>query len=182
MKRAILNLKMNIKKSVKHIVDSKIFILICLFLFISSVTFGCILPTNIQNKSWNEINNIINKQRNLPLMLSIFFNNTRVCLYSLTGIISFIVLINNGIVIGIFLSHNSVNISTIQRILYILPHGILEISIFIISSAIGIKFLYELIFLQKTKCFIKNIYSLIFIIIPIIFISAIIETIWIYIR
>lgn len=128
-------------------------------------------------------------KKGVDLLLFFWINNTRASLIALLlGIIPFLFLpvfslIFNGISIGIVLGYSSVKgLSAIQMFLLgILPHGIFEITAFILSVSLGIFLCWSIIKDKGEKGKLKNIVINIFkifvmIVIPLILIAGVVET------
>lgn len=153
----------------------KILFVISLVVFFIGLSFGImsVLVTPFEG-------NLIQNQYNpgWSHSFSIFKNNLTVCLGLVVGVFTFgiptfLLLFLNGISIGAGLTAIILLDSSFSTILTkVLPHGVLEIPIFLFSGAIG--FLGFTFYFRKEKPY-KLILKSILIIIVMVFISALIE-------
>jgi stage II sporulation protein M len=121
------------------------------------------------------------------IMLLIFVNNAVKMFFSILlgfalGIIPFGFLIINGFVIGIFAHYQTVENGALFVLAGLTPHGIIEIPMLIISSAIGMKIGYvalQAIRLEPVSLkeeIIQGIKFYLHWLFPLIFLAAVIET------
>jgi stage II sporulation protein M len=121
------------------------------------------------------------------IMLVIFLNNALKSLLSIVlgvgfGIIPVIFVGGNGIILGLVANQVSREQGTLLVLAAILPHGILEIPMILISSGLGLRLgylMYRSIMGEKTDMRFELMQSLriyMRIIMPLLFVSAFVET------
>ena len=120
------------------------------------------------------------------LFLFIFRNNTTALFYSLIesvvfGISSIMMIVANGVIVGVFMILVTQKISFIYFILGIAPHGIFEIPAAIITASMGMRIGSTVIakLTKKNVSIIKEIYDALkcyfMLIVPLLFVAALIE-------
>lgn len=149
--------------------DTNIFF-ICLSVFILSILCGFLISEVYPHKpSVKELN---------PAFWGIFFQNIKVSLMLISfgvftlGFSTLLLLINNGVSLGIALKSLSFDWA---YILYLLPHGIIEIPAILLSAILGIQLICNLI-LESGKYKLSFFLKRLLIIFLCFFIAACIET------
>ena len=123
----------------------------------------------------------------IEIMLFIFVNNAVKMFFSVLlgfalGIVPLGFLVLNGFVIGIFIHYQVVESGALFVIAGLTPHGIIEIPMLLISSAIGMKIGYTALQALRSQPvdlkaeFIKGVKFYLHWLFPLIFIAAVIET------
>lgn len=123
----------------------------------------------------------------IEIMLFIFANNAikmffSIILGAILGIVPLIFLIMNGFILGIFANYMSVENGALFVIAGLTPHGIIEIPMLVISSAVGMKIGYTALQALLSKPvdlkeeIIKGIKFYLHWLFPLILLAAIIET------
>lgn len=123
----------------------------------------------------------------IEIMMFIFFNNAvkmlaSVLLGPIFGIVPVAFVLLNGFVLGVFVHLVIVENGALFIIAGLAPHGIIEIPMLLISSAIGLKLGYEVFLIVIGKPanlkdeFMKGMQLFLFVLLPLIFIAALIET------
>ena len=193
--------KQNLKKAYQFITEDKRYIYFASVVFIIGIIAGLLMPEkaqmNLLDNLINFIENITANKTPIQLFFVIFFNNLKVNLYVVLfgiflGIFPFLVLLVNGIAIGVISDVFSRMIQAksclwIYFVASLLPHGIIEIPAFIISAAMGFRIGKQLIlpeiktgkwkrFRSATEIFKKSMFSYVYIILLLVFAAALIET------
>ena len=176
-----------------YINELKTFVWISLALFIISTIAGYAYYSMDPSYALNSLDGLeqlaemLQGLSALEIMLLIFVNNSVKMFFSILlgfalGIIPFGFLIMNGFVIGIFTHYQATETGALFVIAGLTPHGIIEIPMLIISSAIGMKIGYVALQTIRSKPvdlkeeIIKGIKFYLHWLLPLIFIAAIIET------
>ena len=162
--------------------------LIFLFAILSGYAFACNFPEETQEiiKELEEFFSASEKMTSFQMFLFIFENNviklfTVVLLGIFAGLIPLLSVWGNGMILGIFAQIVSQELSWTFLILGILPHGIIEIPVLILSAAIGIKMgkiaVWRIFGGERNfrKEFTRAIKFYILILAPLLFIAALIE-------
>ncbi len=136
--------------AIAYIKELKPFIMLSLALFALSVLAGVIYY--IINPSYalgtlsglEDIVDLIKDFSIIEIMLFIFINNAVKMLFAILlgfalGIFPFFFLVMNGFIIGVFAHFQTVENGLLFIMAGLLPHGIIEIPLLIVSSAIGLK-------------------------------------------
>lgn len=134
------------------------FIILALWLFLFSVILGYVVayfyPQEVKeliDRLFEMYEPVFNQTEKYQ-SLFIFFNNALSLLFVslgglFFGIFPIVSIFSNGFILGIVGLESIRNFSLFFYLIGILPHGIIEIPVFILSSAIGLKFGY--LFLNK---------------------------------
>ncbi|MEZ5335482.1 MAG: stage II sporulation protein M [Methanolobus sp.] len=181
------------EKFVVYINELKPFVLASLALFIISTVSGYMYysldPSYALNslEGMEELAAMLEGLSPIEIMLLIFVNNSVKMFFSillgfLLGIIPFIFLVMNGFIIGIFAHYQTVENGALFVIAGLTPHGIIEIPMLIISSAVGMKIGFTALQALSSKPvslkdeLIKGIKFYLHWLFPLILLAAIIET------
>jgi len=176
-------------KEIKNYLKANVvYLWIALFLFISGVFLGLTKEISLFNQSLEEIKKlaaIVAKSSPIGIFLLIFFNNILAILIIIflgvgLGIIPIFALILNGGILGLVASGEFY--PRLLVLVGILPHGIIEIPIFLLAGGLGLKIGKEAlkavfgknIIIKEDFSFAKSIFLKI--ILPGLFFSALIET------
>ena len=183
---------MQIPEIIKYIKDLKFYILLSSLIFLSAILSGYIFAQNFPKetqeiiKELEEFFSASEKMTSLEMFLFIFENNviklfTVVLLGIFAGLIPLLSVWANGMILGIFAQIISQELSWSFLVVGILPHGIIEIPVLILSVAIGIKMgkiaIWRIFGGEKNfrKEFTKAIKFYILVLVPLLFIAALIE-------
>ncbi|MDW7732645.1 MAG: stage II sporulation protein M [Methanolobus sp.] len=162
--------------------------LFVLSMIVGYIAYGLIPEYSADSLSGlEELAEMLQNLSAFEIMLFIFFNNAlkmlaSVLLGPIFGIVPFAFLLLNGFVLGVFVHLQIVENGALFIIAGLTPHGIIEIPMLLISSAIGLKLGYEVfkIILGKPANlkdeFIKGMQLFLYVLLPLIFIAALIET------
>ncbi|WP_292487804.1 stage II sporulation protein M [Methanohalobium sp.] len=178
-------------KSYLNSISFYLFIIVALF--ISSIIIGAVYSSmnpEIAQQSMEEFRNMVDFIKSLPpyaIMLFIFVNNTVKTLIALLlgigfGIIPFAFIAYNGYIIGVFGFITAMEKGLFYLVTALLPHGIIELPMVFISTAIGLKLGHEMInSVTGRKANIKEELSrgirfYFYWIVPLLFVAAAIET------
>ncbi|AFV23175.1 integral membrane protein [Methanolobus psychrophilus R15] len=123
----------------------------------------------------------------LEIMLMIFINNTIAMFIAILfgivlGIVPLLVLVLNGFIIGTIVRLLIVENGLAFIVAGLVPHGIIEIPLLLLSTSIGMKIGYEVLLALAGKPsdikneFIKGMKFFFYWMVPLIFIAALIET------
>ena len=178
-----------IKKYLKSLKNYILFSsLVFLFAILSGYLFAQNFPEETQEiiKELEKFFSISEETTSFQMFLFILENNviklfTVILLGIFAGLIPLLSLWGNGMILGIFAQIVSQELSWTFLILGILPHGIIEIPVLILSAAIGIRIgklaVWRIFNRHKNfrKEFTKAIKFYIVILIPLLFIAALIE-------
>ena len=176
----------------KYIENLKPYIIFSSFIFLIAILSGYVFAQNFPEetqeiiKELEEFFSASKEMTSLQMFLFIFENNviklfTVVLLGIFAGLIPLLSVWGNGMILGIFAQIVSQKLSWTFLILGILPHGIIEIPVLILSAAIGIKLgkitVWRIFGGEKNlkKEFTKAIKFYILILAPLLFIAALIE-------
>ncbi|WP_407355808.1 stage II sporulation protein M [Methanolobus sp. WCC5] len=176
-----------------YIKELKPFIVFSLFSFILSVVAGYAFyatsPANALNSlgGLEELAEMLRGLSIIEIMLLIFVNNAvkmffAVLLGFALGIVPFGFLVLNGFVIGVFIHYMVVERGALFVIAGLTPHGIIEIPMLLISSAIGMKIGYTALQaiisgpVNLKEEIIKGVKFYLHWLLPLIFLAAVIET------
>ena len=116
-------------------------------LFIAFIAVGAMLPEPVQDALTESMGRQFEPMLRLPpvlLMIAIFLNNTLKCLAAMLlgiffGVAPIMFVAANGIIIGLVASSFTSVKGPLATMAAILPHGVIEIPAFIVSSAIGLR-------------------------------------------
>ncbi|MCK4891488.1 MAG: stage II sporulation protein M [Candidatus Pacebacteria bacterium] len=181
-----------LKESIKYLYDLKKYILFSLYIFVIAIFSGYIFAQSHPAETLmfiEEIKSIFVFEKE-PTLLQLFFfifeNNVSklfiiLLLGIFAGLIPFFSVFINGLVLGVFAQVVSIEISWPFFFVGIIPHGIIELPVLIVSSAIGIRIgkvaIYSLF--SKKESFkrelIKALKFFVLILIPLLFVAALIE-------
>ncbi|MCZ7402575.1 MAG: stage II sporulation protein M [Candidatus Methanoperedens sp.] len=181
------------KKDLEYILSSRKYILIMTGLFIISVIAGLVASLKDLGLSENYLEMMKNSFgwiKNLSpigIMLVIFLNNALKSLLAILlgagfGIIPLIFVGGNGILLGLIANQVSSEKGTLFVLAAILPHGIIEIPMVLLSSGLGLRLgylMYSSIMGKETDMKSELRQSLriyVRIIMPLLFVSAVVET------
>ncbi len=139
-----------LKEKINYLVSLKRFILVSSLVFLFSVLYGFFvalyLPSeaNLIIKEIQKMFASIIEASPFSQLFIIFLNNTvtaflAVFLGLMIGIFPFLVIFSNGTILGILAYYSKINLSLFAFFALVLPHGIIEIPIIIISCAMGFK-------------------------------------------
>jgi stage II sporulation protein M len=176
----------------QYLYEIKSYLLFSALLFIFSFCLGYVLAQNFPRETQEIIKNLesmfipAKEMSSLELFVFILENNITklsavIFLGVLAGIIPFLVVFSNGLILGVLFSIILEKASLDFFLLGILPHGIIEIPVLIISGAIGLrlgKIAVFRIFSKKESFkseFYKGIKLYVFVLVPLLFIAAFIE-------
>ena len=145
-----MNLNFNYKKYLKYLYSLKQFIIISSALFLFSIIYGYfsakISPEDAKTTllEFEKMFEPILEAGLLMQFIFIFFNNLTSLFLSLFlgilfGIFPLISVFSNGAMIGMFAFLWGQEFTMLEFFKGILPHGIIEIPLLIVSSAIGLK-------------------------------------------
>lgn len=158
-------LKLSFNFLVETLRKEKRLILICLGIFVlflilgilAGIYFGDMISKYVDmylKKMFQQIlKNVDNK---FELFLAILKNNMRVYLILIVagtltfGLVSLFVLVSNGVIVGAVAALSAKHTSVGKTLLLLLPHGVVEISAFLIGAVASALFLENLI-LEKKK-------------------------------
>lgn len=177
----------------KYIIRIRPFIVFSAYLFIGSIFAGYFIAHNYDRETAALLDELKKKflpsreYSQLKIFVYIFENNLTVLSVSLlfslvAGISSLLIVIANGIILGVFAVIVSESVSTGYLIAGILPHGIFEIPAMILTSAIGLRIGMTAILklFGRKMSLAEEIFDgfgfYIFIIIPLLFVAAFVES------
>jgi len=181
------------KKDLEYLKSSRKYILIMTGIFIISVIAGLVASLKDLGLSENYLGMLkesfgwIKDLHPIGIMLVIFLNNALKSLLAIVlgagfGIIPIIFVGGNGILLGLVASQVSREQGALFVLAAILPHGIIEIPMVLISSGLGLRLgylMYSSIMGKETDMRSELMQSLriyIRIVVPLLFVSAVIET------
>ena len=183
----------NKEQALQYLKDLRKEIVIVALLFVLSVAIGyvvAIMHPEMVMQSLEELEGLVDLLKNLSpieIMFLIFLNNSIKSLFVLVlgvffGVVPLLFIAYNGYFLGIF-SHK---ILMEQSLLYLagglLPHGIIEIPMVVISAAVGIRLGLKVIAAFKGESvslkeeMITGIKFFFYWIMPLLFIAAVVET------
>jgi len=183
----------NKEQALQYLKDLRKEIVIVALLFVLSAAIGyvvAIMHPEVVMQSLEELEGLVDLLKNLSpleIMFLIFLNNSIKSLFVLVlgvffGVVPLLFIAYNGYFLGIF-SHK---ILMEQSLLYLagglLPHGIIEIPMVVISAAVGIRLGLKVIAAFKGESvslkeeMITGIKFFFYWIMPLLFIAAVVET------
>ncbi len=152
---------MNVKRDIEYILETRKYILIATFVFLLSIVLGAIITESTaegEDIAQHVIMNIpIKEHTQFERLLIIFKSNLYNCTTAILlgiglGIIPIYIALYNGVLMGTVLSYMSKTPDGIARfILSIIPHGIIEIPIMLISIGIGLRMGYNMYALSRAS-------------------------------
>lgn len=155
-----MNIKENIKES---IVENKYILLFSAFLFIIALLLGYFLHPylhSIFNPVVEKLSQDVKEGTVSLTFNSIFLNNIlivfRLFIFGIGLCFSVIILAYNGFFLGYFIANSS---NLINTILFIIPHGVFELSSIIVANASGLvlfKYLINVLMFKKLPLINKN--------------------------
>ena len=183
---------MKIPEIKKYIKSLRYYILFSSFVFLFAVlsgyAFACNFPEETREiiEEMKKFFSVSGEETSTEMFLFIFENNviklfTVIFLGIFAGLIPLLSLWGNGIILGIFAQIVSQELSWTFFVFGILPHGIIEIPVLILSAAIGIRIgklaIWRIFGRHKNfrKEFTKAIKFYIVVLVPLLFIAALIE-------
>src|SRR5659263_172431 len=183
----------NMKKDLEYLRSSRKYILIMTGIFVISVIAGFMTPLKDLGLSEDYLNMLkdtftwIKDLHPIGIMFVIFLNNAFKSLLAIVlgagfGIIPVIFVGGNGLLLGLVANQVSREQGVLFVLAAILPHGIMEIPMILISSGLGLRLgylMYSSIMGKETDMRYDLMQSLriyIRIIMPLLFISAVVET------
>lgn len=181
------------KKDLEYLISSRKYILIMTGIFIISVIAGLVASLKDLGLSENYLDMLkesfgwIKDLHPVGIMLVIFLNNALKSLLAIVlgagfGFIPVIFVSGNGILLGLVASQVSREQGVLFVLAAILPHGIMEIPMVLISSGLGLRLgylMYSSIRGKETDMRYELMQSLriyMRIVVPLLFVSAVIET------
>ncbi|MEA2098163.1 MAG: stage II sporulation protein M [Patescibacteria group bacterium] len=182
-----------LEEAKQYLYELKKYIAFSSYIFTISVLGGYLIAQNYPAETQQiieEVSSMFLSEKEVTswqIFLFIFENNATKLFFLLllgafAGIIPLLSVFANGMLLGVFAQAVSEEISWTFFFLGILPHGIIEIPVLIISSAIGIRIgkiaVWKLF--RKDGNFLKELFKalkfFILILLPLIFIAALIES------
>ncbi len=177
----------------KYIYELKPFVIFSFFAFVLSTMAGYAYYSSAPDYALDslggleELAEMLQDLSAIEIMLFIFVNNAAKMFFAVLlgfalGVIPFGFLIMNGFIIGIFVHYQTIESGPLFVIAGLTPHGIIEIPMLIISSAIGMKIGYAGLQAIRSKPFdlktevIRGIRFYLHWLLPLIFLAAVIET------
>jgi stage II sporulation protein M len=181
------------KKDLEYLKSSRKYILIMTGIFVISVIAGLLASLKDLGLSENYLDMLkesfgwIKDLHPIGIMLVIFLNNAFKSLLAILlgagfGIIPVIFVAGNGVLLGLVASQVSREQGVLFVLAAILPHGIMEIPMILISSGLGLRLgylMYSSIMGKATDMRYELMQSLriyMRIIMPLLFVSAVVET------
>ncbi len=191
-----------LKDKINYLLSLKKFILVSSLIFLFSILYGFFITLYLPSEADSiikEIQKMFSSIIEAPPFLQfliIFLNNSvtaflAVFLGLIIGIFPFLVLFSNGTILGILAYYSKINLSLFAFFVLVLPHGIIEIPVMIISCAMGFKL--GSVFIKEVRNYFKknkketilwldlkkettNAFSFfVIIIIPLLFLAAVVE-------
>jgi stage II sporulation protein M len=183
----------NLNKELEYLKLSRKYILIMAGIFILSVIAGLLASLNDLGLSGNYLDLLKNSfgwikdLTPVGIMLVIFLNNALKSLLAIVlgagfGIIPVIFVAGNGVLLGLVANQISSEKGVLFVLAAILPHGIIEIPMILISSGLGLRLgslMYSSIIGKETDMKYELVQSLriyMRIVVPLLFVSAVVET------
>jgi stage II sporulation protein M len=183
----------NLNKELEYLKLSRKYILIMAGIFILSVIAGLLASLNDLGLSGNYLDMLKNSfgwikdLTPVGIMLVIFLNNALKSLLAIVlgagfGIIPVIFVAGNGVLLGLVANQISSEKGVLFVLAAILPHGIIEIPMILISSGLGLRLgslMYSSIIGKETDMKYELVQSLriyMRIVVPLLFVSAVVET------
>jgi len=184
---------MKINMNIEYLKSSRKYILIVTGIFIFSLLTGLLVSLKDIELSENYLEILKNSFgwiKNLSpieIMLVIFLNNAVKSLFSIVlgaglGIIPIIFIGGNGIILGLIANEVSKQQGIIFVLAAILPHGIIEVPMVLISAGLGLRLGYSMYISMKGEKtdmryeLTESLHISMKIIMPLLFVSAMIET------
>jgi len=184
---------MEMERELKYIRSSWKFVLIVTGIFIFSLITGLLVSLKDLGLSENYLEILKNSfgwiktLSPIEIMLFIFLNNAVKSLFSIVlgaglGIIPIIFIGGNGIIIGLIVNEVSKQLGVIFVLAALLPHGIIEVPMILISAGIGLRLGYSMYISMKGERrdmryeLTESLHVFMKIIMPLLFVAAIIET------
>ena len=181
-----------LKEAKQYLYGLKRYILFSSYIFTVATLGGYIFAQNYPSETQMIIEEIKSmfvfdqEPTSSQLFFFIFENNVSKLFLLLplgifAGLLPLFSVFTNGFVLGIFAQIVSINESWIFFFLGIMPHGIIEIPVLVVSSAIGMKIGKVAVFrlfskkVSLLKEFSKALKSFVLILVPLIFVAALIE-------
>jgi stage II sporulation protein M len=183
----------NLNKELEYLRSSRKYILIMTVIFVISVIAGFVASLKDLGISENYLDMLkesfgwIKDLHPIGIMLVIFLNNAVKSLLSIVlgaglGIIPVIFVGGNGVLLGLVANQVSGEQGALFVLAAILPHGIMEIPMILISSGLGLRLgylMYSSIMGKETDMKTELAQSLriyMRIVVPLLFVSALVET------
>ncbi|MFZ3167459.1 MAG: stage II sporulation protein M [Candidatus Methanoperedens sp.] len=184
---------MEMERELKYIRSSWKFVLIVTGIFIFSLIAGLLVSLKDLGLSENYLEILKNSFgwiktfSPIEIMLFIFLNNAVKSLFSIVlgaglGIIPIIFIGGNGIIIGLIVNEVSKEQGVIFVLAALLPHGIIEVPMVLISAGLGLRLGYSMYISMKGEKrdmryeLTESLHVFMKIIMPLLFVAAIIET------
>jgi len=181
------------ERELKYIRSSWKYILIVTGVFIFSLIIGLLLSLKNLGLSENYLEVLKNSfgwiktLSPIEIVLLIFLNNAVKSLFSIVlgaglGIIPIIFIGGNGIIIGLIVNEVSKEQGIIFVLAALLPHGIIEIPMVLISAGLGFRLGYSIYVSMKGEKrdmryeLTESLHVFMKIIMPLLFVAAVIET------
>ncbi len=181
------------ERELKYIRSSWKFVLIVTGIFIFSLIAGLLVSLKDLGLSENYLEILKNSfgwiktLSPIEIMLFIFLNNAVKSLFSIVlgaglGIIPIIFIGGNGIIIGLIVNEVSKQQGVIFVLAALLPHGIIEVPMVLISAGLGLRLGYSMYISMKGEKrdmryeLTESLHVFMKIIMPLLFVAAIIET------
>jgi len=181
------------KKDLEYLRSSRKYILIMTGIFIISMIAGFLASLKDLGLAENYLDMLkesfgwIKDLHPIGIMLVIFLNNAVKSLLAIVlgaglGIIPVIFVGGNGLILGLVASQVSREQGALFVLAAILPHGIMEIPMVLISSALGLRLgylMYSSIMGKKTDMrseLVQSLWIYMRIVVPLLFVSAVVET------
>lgn len=181
------------ERELKYIRSSWKYILIVTGVFIFSLIIGLLLSLKNLGLSENYLEVLKNSfgwiktLSPIEIVLLIFLNNAVKSLFSIVlgaglGIIPIIFIGGNGIIIGLIVNEVSKEQGIIFVLAALLPHGIIEIPMVLISAGLGFRLGYSMYVSMKGEKrdmryeLTESLHVFMKIIMPLLFVAAVIET------
>lgn len=178
---------------IKYIKNSWKYILILTCIFLFSLITGLIVSLKDLGLSENYLATLkdsfgwIKTLSPLSIMLVIFLNNAVKSLFSIVlgagfGLIPILFIAGNGLILGLVASQVSKEQGIVFVLAALLPHGIIEVPMVLVSAGLGLRLGYFMyLSLQGRKMdlryeLIESLRIYVRIIMPLLFIAAVIET------
>ncbi|CAG0959370.1 hypothetical protein METP3_00732 [Methanosarcinales archaeon] len=184
---------MEMERELKYIRSSWKFVLIVTGIFIFSLITGLLVSLKDLGMSENYLEILKNSfgwiktLSPIEIMLFIFLNNAVKSLFSIVlgaglGIIPIIFIGGNGIIIGLIVNEVSKEQGVIFVLAALLPHGIIEVPMVLISAGLGLRLGYSMYISMKGEKrdmryeLTESLHVFMKITMPLLFVAAIIET------
>ncbi|HMK45390.1 MAG TPA: stage II sporulation protein M [Methanocella sp.] len=169
------------------------YIYIILGLWIFSTFIGIVMAIAMPQESGNFVGRISDQMKPLlsestfTMMINIFLNNSRACAMEVVlgpglGIVTLLIVFVNGLAMGLVLVMAMAKSGPLITLAALLPHGIIEVPVVIVSAAIGLRFGYCVLMalirqpVDLVKEAIEGISVFVFWLIPLLFVAAFVES------